>query len=137
MDIDLLTLLIDTGMFILIWIVQLVIYPSFNYYTEENLTQWHSLYTFRISIVVLPLMLSQLLLYGYAIYSGASTLEYLNAFLVALTWLVTFSIAVPLHTKIDTEVDTIIARKKLVSTNWIRTAVWTLILTLSLIQYAK
>ncbi len=58
---DLLRLLVDMGLLILTWLVQLVIYPSFLYYDATDLKKWHSIYTGRITFVVLPLMLTQLL----------------------------------------------------------------------------
>jgi hypothetical protein len=137
MDLELWRLLIDTGLFILIWIVQLVVYPGFCFYSEAQMKQWHSIYKVQISIVVLPLMVSQLALYAYFFFMGASILNGLLLALVAMTWLVTFLISVPLHDKIENESDSTVARKKLVNTNWIRTGLWSIILIISYIEYAK
>ena len=137
MDIELIKLLFDTGLFILIWIVQLVIYPSFHYYSEEQLKQWHSIYKVQISIVVLPLMVGQLVLYIYTVYIAASVISMLMLALVGMTWLSTFLISVPLHEKIEHAVNTSTYRKRLVTTNWIRTVLWTIILIISYINYAK
>ncbi|MFT7429007.1 MAG: hypothetical protein ACI9IZ_001504, partial [Nonlabens sp.] len=38
---DLLQLLVDFGLVVLIWIVQLIIYPSFLYYGSKTLNKWH------------------------------------------------------------------------------------------------
>jgi len=137
MDIDLIKLLIDTGLFILIWIVQLVIYPSFHYYSEEQLKQWHSVYKVQISIVVLPLMVGQLGLYIYTVCIAASVTSVLMLALVCMIWLSTFLVSVPLHDKIENVVNTTTYRKRLVTTNWIRTVLWTIILIISYINYAK
>ena len=53
------TTLVDFGLFILIWLTQLVIYPSFTYFREQDLTRWHRKYTRAISYIVMPLMLGQ------------------------------------------------------------------------------
>jgi len=137
MDFELLKLLFDTGLFILIWTVQLVIYPSFHYLSEDQLKQWHRVYKIQISIVVLPLMVGQLVLCVYAIYTAVSGLSVLMLALVGMTWLTTFLISVPLHDKIEHAVDTTTYRKRLVDTNWIRTGLWSIILIISYINYAK
>lgn len=137
MDIDLLKILFNTGLFILIWIVQLVIYPSFSFYSEANIKKWHRLYTSRITIVVLPLMLSQLLLYIYTSITQSDIIDYISLCLVVLTWLTTFLIFVPLHSNIEAQHDTVFSRERLTKTNWIRTVLWSLILIISLIFYAK
>ncbi len=51
MDILILRLLFDFGLVVLIWIVQLVIYPGLCYYSETDLLKWHKLYTSRIAYV--------------------------------------------------------------------------------------
>ena len=53
--------LVDAGLAILIWMVQLIIYPSFLYYSEENLYAWHQKYTSKIAVIVVSLMLFQLI----------------------------------------------------------------------------
>jgi len=45
---------VDFGMLILIWLVQLIIYPSFQYSARESFIQWHEKYTGLITLVVLP-----------------------------------------------------------------------------------
>lgn len=55
-------LIVNSGLAILIWIVQLIVYPSFLFYNKENLVQWHNIYTKRIAILVVPLMLIQLVI---------------------------------------------------------------------------
>ncbi|MEQ9363414.1 MAG: hypothetical protein RIF32_04185, partial [Leptospirales bacterium] len=52
------------GLVVLIWLVQLVIYPAFMYADAEQFTDWHRVYTERVSLVVVPLMLGQLVLAG-------------------------------------------------------------------------
>ncbi len=137
MDFELLRLLFDTGLFILIWMVQLVVYPSFQYYSEEQLKQWHAVYKIQVTIIVIPLMLGQLALYGYAVYIDASNLNVLMLALVGMVWLSTFLISVPLHDKIESVINTKMYRTRLVNTNWIRTTLWSIILILSYINYAK
>ena len=53
-------LAIDFGMFVLIWLVQLIIYPVLDEVSIEKFSKWHEIYCRRIAFVVLPLMIAQL-----------------------------------------------------------------------------
>jgi hypothetical protein len=126
-------LLSDFGLVVLIWLVQLVIYPSFQYYKTDDLDQWHSIYTGRITIVVLPLMLSQLVLSVFlSIQSAWMLFEIIDTILVVMTWLSTFTIFVPLHQNIDQNKDLQHSIYKLINYNWIRTFIWSIIFVLNL-----
>lgn len=127
-------LLLDFGLLILIWLVQLVIYPSFKYYTHSNLIEWHQLYTTRISYVVMPLMLGQLSLSIIQLWQGISLYTLLSMGIIVLLWLSTFLQFVPLHNNIggsNFDATTII---ELVNKNWIRTFLWTVLFCLTLWQ---
>lgn len=126
-------LLSDFGLLILIWLVQLVIYPGFKFYNDKNLYSWHKLYTRRLTIVVLPLMLSQLVLSVLIlVQSNWAIFKIIDSILVVLTWFSTFTIFVPIHQKISQNQDLKHSVNKLVSYNWLRTALWTIIFVLSL-----
>ena len=119
--------LFDMGMFVLIWIVQLIIYPGFGYYSNDQLQQWHPIYTKAITIIVLPLMLGQLVLHGWRLWSQFSIL-YLVVFIMVLSnWAITFFVSVPLHSKISSGENIGVSVEKLVGTNWYRTILWSLI----------
>lgn len=137
MALGLLKIIVDTALCTLIWLVQIVIYPGFLYYNESDLKRWHRTYTGRITIIVMPLMLTQLSLYLFISYSQPSFNSFAGLGLILVVWAVTFFISVPLHAKIDNLSDTILARKKLIRTNWIRAIVWTLVFVLSIINYGK
>lgn len=126
-------LVFDSGCFVLIWLVQLVIYPSFQHYTALNLKAWHRKYTKLISFVVLPLMLGQLL-FGII---GAFDFEYLNLIklvLILATWATTFILFVPLHNKVEKGKNLKEIAAALVYKNWIRTGLWSLVFFLSIAQ---
>lgn len=137
MHLDLFILLVNAALFILIWMVQLVIYPSFLYYSEEKLKEWHVRYTKRITILVLPLMLGQLLAYILLMIRGGNTMDLIELVIVLFCWLITFWKAVPLHQALETKQETLTYRSELASINWYRTLAWSLILILSLISYGK
>lgn len=99
--------------------------------------RWHSVYTKRITIIVLPLMMSQLGLYIYTVLWQPGLVMWISLLLVLLTWAITFFRAVPLHQQIDTSKNSSLVRDKLVQANWPRTVLWTLILIINLATYAQ
>lgn len=127
----LLRLLFDFGLVVLIWLVQLVIYPGFKYYSPAGLQQWHKIYTTRIAIVVIPLMLGQLALAAWQLWYEQNFYTSGSMFLVILTWLLTFTVFVPLHSSITKDPGNRKATRELVKKNWYRTALWSLIFLLS------
>ena len=133
MAIEILRLLFDTGTFILIWIVQLAIYPSFQYYSKEQLINWHNQYTENITFIVMPLMLGQLTLCGLQLLYSLDWYSIASLGIIISLWISTFSTFVPLHNRIsnsDYEQSDLV---QLVQKNWLRTALWTLLLLLSII----
>jgi DMSO reductase anchor subunit len=132
MNIQILSLLFDIGLLVLIWNVQLIIYPGFQYYTPENLLKWHKKYTIGISVIVIPLMFGQLII---------NIIEFINAqtfhstgslILITLVWISTFTQFVPLHRKISQDQFDENLLQQLVKRNWIRTFLWTIICIWSL-----
>ena len=52
------------GLVVLIWLVQVVIYPAFAEIAPEHFTRWHAGYTRAVTWIVAPLMLGQVALLG-------------------------------------------------------------------------
>ncbi|MEO1485087.1 MAG: hypothetical protein AAFU57_05035 [Bacteroidota bacterium] len=127
----LLQLFFDSGTFVLIWMVQLVIYPSFLFYSSSDLISWHKTYTVRITMVVMPLMVGQLFLTLYALFEEVNTISIARGVLVLLIWISTFLIFVPIHNSIQAGKFNTLLLQKLVQRNWFRTLLWTLILATS------
>ncbi|GAB5563815.1 MAG: hypothetical protein Wins2KO_08780 [Winogradskyella sp.] len=135
MDIGLLRLLIDFGLVVLIWIVQLIIYPSFTYYKNTNLLKWHRIYTGRVTFIVLPLMVSQLIISVIQVLNGLNLYTITSLLIIVILWLLTFLLFVPLHQKIDQNKFEFSTTVSLVNLNWFRTALWSLLFFLSLLNY--
>ena len=133
--IEVFKLIVDFGILVLIWLVQLVIYPGFLHYSTQDLLKWHGKYTVGISIIVAPLMLAQLLLHGTDSYLDLNPLNVATLLLVIATWIMTFGWAMPLHSKINDGEQVVENVQKLVSMNKYRTLTWTLIFLISLIQW--
>ncbi len=124
----------DFGLLILIWLVQLIIYPSFTYMEKANLIAWHPKYTTMISVVVMPLMLFQLASTFYLTYTQFNYLLLTQSILIILLWISTFAQAVPLHNQIDSGVEIKKATISLVQVNWKRAIMWSLIVILNFID---
>ena len=130
-----LSLLVDAGLVVLIWMVQLVVYPSFTYYRPKDLIDWHQKYTNRIAVVVIPLMLSQLVLAMVSIFYQPNFSSIVTLAVVLFLWIFTFLSFAPLHFKI-TEGDASSKNLQLlIQRNWIRTFLWSALLLFHLILY--
>lgn len=128
-------LAIDFALFILIWLVQLVIYPVFHFVSERDFSTWHKIYCKRIAYFVLPLMIAQLFESSAACFFVGTWLEWIKLILIILVWLVTFLISAPCHNKLSKFGKDMIVISKLVLTNWIRTILWSMITLVSYFQY--
>ena len=127
-----LRLMFDTAALILIWLVQLVAYPAFLHLRADDFKRWHLTYTRRVTYVVMPVMLGQLVLYGWLLLFGYSWDLVLNALLVLAAWVITFFRAVPLHGSLDVEADHLPLSTRLVAVNWWRTGLWSLVWVVTL-----
>lgn len=123
--IDVLRLALDAGMVTLIWLVQLLVYPSFRHLSAARFVEWHATHGRRIGFVVVPLMIGQL---GLAIVQSvqAPTAGHLTGLvLILVAWVGTFTLSVPCHRRlgrVGKDAETI---ERLIRTNWLRTAAWT------------
>ena len=122
----------DSGLLILICLVQVIIYPSFNYLETENFKTWHFRYMKLISFIVVPLMLLQV---GVEL-SHALIAEprWWRALLIGIVLIVTFSLSVPCHKKLQSMGKSAVIIRELVLTNWLRTLLWTILFLQTLWQ---
>lgn len=109
----------------LIWVIQLVHYPSFAYVNVGDFSEFHSFHSSRISILVVPLMISELVLSFYLLQQNFSIFRTIILVLVILIWCSTFFLSVPIHNQLAIGKDDNLIRS-LVITNWFRTILWTL-----------
>ena len=107
-----------------IWTIQLVHYPSFHYIDKLSFTNFHNFHERRISIIVMPLMLIELITsIALYIHNMWSIIFALNLLIVGLIWCSTFFVQVPIHSILSEKKDKNLI-EKLVNTNWIRTFLW-------------
>jgi hypothetical protein len=116
----------------LIWTIQAVHYPAFAEVGAAEFAHFHAAHSARITLLVGPLMLAEA---AAAVWLCAQSapgfdrhLALFCAALVAVVWLSTAVVQVPLHGALPGASGearaALVAR--LVATNWLRTAAWTL-----------
>lgn len=119
-----LQVMIDSGLLVLIWLVQLIIYPSFQYTEGSEFVRWHHKYTGLISLIVSPLMLAQAAIEVVRLQKEA---DWLRILLIGLIWLSTFTLSVPCHNRLHKQGKEPATLHRLITTNWIRTVLWSLL----------
>ncbi|WP_442505800.1 hypothetical protein SH528x_004609 [Novipirellula sp. SH528] len=124
--------LVDAGLFVLIWLVQWIIYPSFEFCDPDRFKSWHTRYTQLISFFVIPLMFAQVGLHGWAIVSDPSIAGWFAILCIAIAWGSTFVLSVPCHNRLQQHGYDVATIGRLVQTNWVRTAAWTAVLIVDL-----
>ena len=134
MNIEIARVIVDFGAVVLIWMVQLIVYPSFLYFSDKDLVKWHIPYTKRVTFIVAPIMFAQTGIIAFQIFTESTWLHLVSSVICASLWLLTFFEAVPLHHKIDLNQDLNSTSKKLVEINKKRTALWTVLFIISLFQ---
>lgn len=120
-------LLVDFALLILIWIVQLIIYPSFTHFSKDDLVEWHRKYTTLMGYIVAPFMVGQLVIYGVTVFSTFSVMNVIAFVLVLATWGITFFQFVPMHGLISKGHGDEKLLRDLVIKNWSRTIIWSLL----------
>ncbi len=108
----------------LIWTIQLVHYPSFAKVNPDRFLDFHSFHTRSISLIVIPLMLSELILSLWILGQDQSLLSLVMFALLLIIWGSTAFLSVPLHNQLSLGYSEK-AISALVATNWIRTIAWT------------
>ncbi|MDQ8197345.1 hypothetical protein QEH56_04260 [Pelagicoccus enzymogenes] len=128
-------LVVDTGLLVLIWIVQAVIYPSFRSVEANAFKAWHRDYTRKMGYIAAPLMIAQLVATSFQVLQNyREPLAVIHFALAVSSWVATFALSVPLHDKLQTHGNLSEIISRLVSKNWIRTILWTLTFAISLGQ---
>ena len=123
----------------LIWFVQLVHYPAYHHVGSAEFQRYQTHHQRATSWVVGPPMLLELAttlaLILRPIPSVPAAWPWIGLILLAIIWLSTALLQVPLHTKLLTA-PTPAHIRRLVQTNWLRTIAWTLRAALSLAMLA-
>ena len=122
---DLLNVIVSAALVGFVWLVQLSYYPAFRFVEARQWKGFHEHHTKSISIIAMPLMLTELALGIYFVWMSYNSASLICLALIVIAWLNTFFQAVPIHTRMGKSYD----RKqidKLIQVNWIRTLAWTI-----------
>lgn len=111
-----------------IWVIQFVHYPLFAAVGAETFVRYQLAHVRRITPVVLPPMVVEAVTSVWLAWNAPGGTEgivrYVGLALVAMIWLSTFLVQVPLHARLEAGFDES-AHRRLVATNRLRTAAWT------------
>lgn len=108
----------------LIWFVQLVHYPLFPLASSRHFATFAAEHQRRTTWVVLPPMAVEALTACLLLLHRPAPPTWAGFILLALVWLSTALVQVPLHRRLASGFDAGTAAR-LVATNWLRTAAWT------------
>jgi len=110
-----------------IWIIQLVHYPSFHFIERNQYTTFQRFHMSRISYVVIPAMVTELFTLILIIISidQVNLIILASALLLIVIWLMTAVFFSGVHQKLTLGYDQAVV-EKLIKLNWGRTLLWTL-----------
>ena len=116
--------LVSFCLVVLIWLVQVIIYPAFAEIAPDRFVSWHAGYTRAVTWIVAPLMLGQVVLLAWLAVVRPSPRVLLAAAMVAVAWVATFALAVPAHEKLQViGLDrAVVARPAAFPSDWVRRA---------------
>jgi len=105
-------------------VVQAAVYPLFDAVGREEFAAYHRRYTARIGWVVGPLMAAELVTAVLLLAAGLRGGAFGGSLaLLGLVWATTAGVQVRLHRRLAAGFDPS-AYRRLVATNWVRTAAW-------------
>lgn len=125
---DLLTThLISTSIMVgVIWVVQLVHYPSFKYVNESNYIIFQKYHMSNISYIVFPVMFTELITAILILFFGEESLFFmLSLICLFLIWVITGVLFTKFHNILQKGKDLKMI-EKMIKANWMRTLLWTL-----------
>lgn len=120
-----LCLLSSVYMLGVIWIIQLIHYPSFANVSPDQFLQFHAQHTMAMGYLVGPVMVIELVAGSWLLLNKIDFFSVTQFLMVVALWILTFFISVPLHNKLAVGFD-LATIKALIHTNWPRTILWTL-----------
>ena len=110
-----------------IWVIQIVHYPSFHFIEKELYTAFQKFHMNKISIIVMPIMLAELITGIMLLFDKSSKSFFLitSLIILILIWAITGVFFSKVHSKLIFGYQELVVNQ-LVVMNWIRTLLWTL-----------
>ena len=122
--------LVSTSIMVgVIWIIQLVHYPTFLFIDKQKYMKFQEFHMSRVSYIVMPTMIAELFSGIYILFYNnvlmVNTFFLLASFYLFLNWVITALVFVKIHNGllIKYEKNIILLLVKL---NWLRTILWSL-----------
>ena len=110
-----------------IWVIQLIHYPSFHFIKKSNYSKFQQFHMNRISIIVIPTMIieiiSGLLIFWSVFHSNIFFIS--SLFILISIWAITFIFFTKMHQGLVFGYNQEIVNK-LILINWSRTLLWSL-----------
>ncbi len=113
----------------LIWVIQLVHYPSFLFVDNSKFVNFEKFHSQKITYIVMPMMIAEIVSCSMIVVrdywqGDGSWFWMINMISLLGIWLSTFCLSIPCHAKLRRGYcHTTI--KRLIDTNWPRTFLWT------------
>lgn len=126
--------LFDFGIVIVVWLAQVIMYPSLARIDKDAFVSWHRKYANRIAFFVVPLLCGQVIILGILIYLKKDFLQILSAVIIVLCWVSTFGLSVPRHAKLQKRGKDLSVISSLVWTNLVRSLLWTIVFMIGIYQ---
>lgn len=112
-----------------IWVIQLVHYPSFHYIDRNRYGLFQEFHMRNISRIVFPVMLIELitgvLLVQLPIFGNSNNFFYIAFILLIIVWFLTATLFTSIHKNLSNGYNKNIIYR-LVNLNWMRTILWSL-----------
>ena len=125
--------LISTSLMVgIIWVIQVVHYPSFHFIGNSRYISFQKFHMERISYIVIPIMLVESISGFLLIYDELNPILLISMVLLLSIWMLTVFFFALVHQKLVSGYQVGMVAK-LVKINWVRTLLWTLRLLLLII----
>ena len=108
-----------------IWVIQLLHYPSFHFINDKKYIEFQNFHMQRISLIVIPTMLTELASALLLAYFFRSSLTIILLALLLGVWAFTLIFFTNMHQKLTNGYNQSIVYR-LVQINWSRTILWSL-----------
>ena len=109
-----------------IWVMQLVHYPSFKYVNESDYIIFQKFHMSNISYIVFPAMFTELITALLIFFSGEKSFFFmLSLICLFLIWVITGVLFTKFHSILQKGKDLKMI-EKMIKANWTRTLLWTL-----------
>ena len=121
------THIISTSIMVgVIWVIQLVHYPSFKYVNESDYIIFQKYHMSNISYIVFPVMFTELITALIILFFGEKSLFFvLSLICLFLIWVITGVLFTKYHSILKEGKDLMII-EKMIKANWIRALLWTM-----------